>query len=122
MSEQSFHIDVAPRDMLNANDRLHWARKARRTAELRTAAAWSAKNLTPVDRKQHVVVTFHFTNRNRRDVSNWSPTAKAILDGITDAGVWADDNDAWVVGPDLRTGDHLPGRVARVHVSLRDAA
>lgn len=37
-----------------------------------------------------------------KDPSNLQPTAKALVDGITDAGVWPDDNAKYVIGQDCR--------------------
>lgn len=111
--------------LLNSNDRLHWRVKASRTKWLRDQAAWEArKQLHPVTVRQHITVTFGFTNNNRRDVSNLQPTAKAWIDGITqDARILPDDNDTWVIGPDLRTGPPTPDMdrpapLRRVHVTI----
>ena len=43
-----------------------------------------------------------WADNRKRDVNNWQPTAKALVDGLVDAGVLEDDNDAHLVGPDLR--------------------
>ena len=32
----------------------------------------------------------------RSDPSNWTPTTKACVDGLVDAGVWPDDDQKWV--------------------------
>ena len=100
----------APAPFLNANHRPHWAARARDTRAWREAA-WAnarSKNLTPRAARAHVTVVFHHADRRRRDVGNLAPTAKAIVDGLTDAGLWPDDSDAHLVGPDLRTGEPWP--------------
>lgn len=56
-------------------------------------------------------VSLHAPDRRRRDVDNY---AKALLDSLTDAGVWADDSQI----RDLRLvwGDVLPGGKAVVTI------
>ena len=83
------------------NDRMHWAGRAGLTSLWRqTAHHYTRRNLTrfpaePVP--SNVLVTFEVTDPNRRrDPSNAMPTVKALVDGITDAGVWPDDNSRWV--------------------------
>lgn len=43
-----------------------------------------------------VTVTLPVSGNRRRDPHNWTPTVKAIVDGLVDAGVWPDDNSDWV--------------------------
>ena len=111
----------SPAGFMNANHRHHWSRKGRDTKAWRTAA-WAharSENLAPRDRRARVIVVFHHADRRRRDVGNLAPTAKAIVDGLTDAGLWPDDSDAYVVGPDLRTGEPWPR--PGVEVFIEDA-
>lgn len=49
-----------------------------------------------------VIACFSFGDRRRRDVHNFMPTVKAAIDGLTDAGLWIDDRDGILTGPDLR--------------------
>ena len=111
----------APAGFMNANHRHHWSRKGRDTKAWRTAAWAHARNenLAPRDRRARVIVVFHRTGRRRCDVGNLAPTAKAIVDGLTDAGLWPDDSDAHLVGPDLRTGEPWPR--PGVEVFIEDA-
>jgi crossover junction endodeoxyribonuclease RusA len=98
-------ITIPRHILISANDRMHWAAKARRTKELRSRAFWIARaqHLQPMERA-HLVVTIHWTNRSRRrDVSNLAPTIKALVDGfVQDAGLLPDDDDLHLIGPDLR--------------------
>ena len=49
------------------------------------------------------------------------PTTKALIDGITDFGVWPDDNDLWVVGPDHRRGEGVaPLGVRKVRLVITE--
>lgn len=100
----------APCDWLNANQRLHRMVHAKRTAAWRNAADYYATEaahdsfLEPV----HITVTIHKTRAGRWDVGNLYPTAKAIVDGLVDAGVIPDDSNEWVTGPDMRAGEKRP--------------
>lgn len=88
-----------PAERLNLNDRTHWAVKARATREWRRAAFYAAKNvgLHSHTYPYQVRVCFPVRTTHKRDASNWSPTIKAIVDGITDSGqFWCDDNTDWV--------------------------
>jgi crossover junction endodeoxyribonuclease RusA len=88
--------DPAPR--LNLNDRLFWATRARYTKAWRHAAF--------IHGRAHRITRLHPANvqlilgvrdpQRRRDPSNWMPTAKACVDGLTDAGYWGDDDSTHV--------------------------
>ncbi|MFT4471421.1 hypothetical protein ACMX2H_16075 [Arthrobacter sulfonylureivorans] len=67
----------------------------------RARAHAAAMNVPGVERGR-VVVYYRFPTNHRREVSNLQPTSKAILDGLVDAGVFPDDNDKHVMGPDNR--------------------
>lgn len=80
---------------LSLNQRLHWAARARKTAEVRGAAHVLAKQhrLHVGGPHPHVEVTLHYRPRDNRvrDVDNPIPTLKACCDGLVDAGVVVDD-------------------------------
>jgi crossover junction endodeoxyribonuclease RusA len=80
------------RPPLNANQRLHWRRKADITRTLRDAAHIAVKQLKLAP-CEHISVTLHFApgDRRRRDADNLVPTLKALCDGLVDAGLVADD-------------------------------
>ena len=121
-AETAVNLSIgAPAGFMNANHRPHWAARARDTKAWREAA-WACariEDLAPRDRRARVIVVFHHADRRRRDVGNLAPTAKAIVDGLTDAGLWPDDSDAHLVGPDLRTGEPWPR--PGVEVLIEDA-
>ncbi|GLY32004.1 hypothetical protein [Kineosporia sp. NBRC 101731] len=92
---------------INANDRTHWRVRHRKTKHWRGVAklmASSARNRggLPLMERAAITVWFTFPTLHRRDVANLYPTAKALLDGVVDAGVLPDDNDKHVLGPDCR--------------------
>lgn len=103
----------APAVWLSANDRRDPRRAASDIKSWREAGCVYARQahlprgLTAV----HVIARCHRTIKRRSDVGNLYPTAKAVVDGLVDAGLVADDDNRHVLGPDMR-----PGRV----VSLKD--
>ena len=85
---------------LSANDRLHWRAKSARTAVLRMIgrdAAVGAK----IGRHEttHVAAFIGYLRNGKADPANAAPTTKALIDGMVDAGVWADDDSTHVLGP-----------------------
>lgn len=91
---------------LTANGRLHHLSRASRTKVLRRSAYLHARSAkAPQLSTARIVVVFHHRDRRRRDVANLAPTAKAVIDGLVDAGLLPDDDDAHLTGPDLRTGE-----------------
>jgi crossover junction endodeoxyribonuclease RusA len=89
----------APADMITLNDRLHRMKEAALIVAWREAVGWQA--LAKFRRTHHlppsiVDVALPVKGKRRRDPHNWTPTAKAALDGLVDAGWWPDDNSDWV--------------------------
>lgn len=111
MTSRQWVIELpAGTKLLSSNDREHWRARARETASLRETAAWLARaqKIPRLDRA-HVLATYWPPDRRRRDPANLYPSVKACVDGLTDAGVWADDDAAHVTGPDMRLGEVCPG-------------
>ena len=87
-----------PDATLNLNDRMHWAPRSRIVANWRKAAYFAALlHKVPRLGRSLVSVTLPVRDRRKRDPGNWAPTVKPIVDGITDAGVWPDDDSRYVV-------------------------
>lgn len=80
------------RPPLMANGRESWRVRARRTKEIRWAAFCLARE-AKVPRLGRAVVTLHWypATKRRRDDTGPAPTVKAAVDGLVDAGVFADD-------------------------------
>lgn len=113
-----FKIMVPRGDVLTANQRLHWAQRAKRSRMVRQmghaqAATTLMRNPAGVLDRAHITVTVSWPDKRRRDVHNIMPTIKAAIDGIVDAGMLPDDSDAHLIGPDLRVSSEkaLPGFV-----------
>lgn len=56
-----------------------------------------------------VKVTIYKPTKRRSDADNWARTVKPLKDGLTDAGVWTDDNDD-VIKCTSYLGGELSGR------------
>ena len=98
----------APCDWINSNQRLHRMVKAARVRSWRFTArdvAMADDHWAPFERPVHITITVHKTRAGRWDAGNLYPTAKAIVDGLVDAGVIPDDSNEWVTGPDMRAGE-----------------
>lgn len=84
------------KEMLNANDRMSWARKAKITAYLRQIGrlnVFKGKYTTYTKKRPcGLLVTIYAPTKRRMDPPNFYPTVKALIDGMTDAGIWTDDN------------------------------
>lgn len=98
MTELTFTI---PADMwLSSNQRPHYMVKAKRTAWLRALG----RRITLIEDLPsfdvvHVAAFIGFQTNGKADASNAHPTVKALIDGMTDAGVWEDDDSTHVIGP-----------------------
>lgn len=100
---------IPPDLWLSANDRLHWAPKAKRTAALRLIG-WAQGNSLPRNiGTTHVAAFIGYLRNGKADPANAAPTVKALIDGLVDAGVWPDDDSTHVIGPtylrDPKTAD-----------------
>lgn len=103
--------------LLNANQRLHHARKAEYTAKIRETAfeavsecpslmdALAAAKPGALFQRAHVLGVLHPPTDGRRDPANWYPSFKAAVDGLVDAGVLEDDDHTRLLGPDMRLGE-----------------
>ncbi|SDD86261.1 RusA family crossover junction endodeoxyribonuclease [Actinokineospora iranica] len=86
------------RPPLTANQRHHWGRRARLTAEVRRDTATLARSLSvPALGRCSVRLVWTVTDRRRRDADNLVPTLKACADGLVDARVVVDDVPALMV-------------------------
>ena len=86
---------------LTANQRLHWAAKARLTREVRQTAMVLARH-HKAPRADRVIITLHWRPKvgRKRDTINLAPLHKALVDGLIDAGVAEDDTHEHVSTPE----------------------
>lgn len=88
-------------EMISSNDRLDPHTKADLTAHLRELSKNVAlaiyehpeRVMFSTENPCHVIVRVCPPTDRRMDAPNWYPTVKALIDGLTDAGVFEDDND-----------------------------
>ena len=105
-------VDVPGNEWMTSNGRYHPLDRARRSKSLRTRA-WALATAARLPRYTcRVRVDYHVVTRRagRFDPANAYPTVKPIIDGMTDAGVWVDDDDTHLDGGpvdrDMRAGWH----------------
>lgn len=114
---------LAPAPYLNANDREHWAPRARKVRAWRNAAAAEGRRYTiaahgaPYD----VFVCLDVPDQRRRDPANYAPVVKCLVDGLTDAGWWPDDTPEYVRThePELRPVGRRTGLTVTITVKER---
>ena len=93
-------FELNRKQMISANDRLHFQQKAKITRFLRELAKYEGNNTLRdwyglpfnEDKPCKVRVVIFSPTLRKYDPPNWSPTSKALLDGLTDAEFWTDDN------------------------------
>lgn len=105
----------APALWINSNQRLHRMDEAKRTAAWRAAGAEAAAGLPTITRPARVIAYIEKTRAGRYDPNNLWPTVKAIMDGVVDAGVLADDDHHHLIGPDMRHGGKHPEAAVVLH-------
>ena len=103
----SLTFDIPNALFMNANGRLHHYQRASMTKQLRELAYWKAKaargnglGAPPY----HVTCTIELDTARRFDPPNAYPTIKALIDGMTDAGIWQDDNSEVIGAMTFRRG------------------
>lgn len=109
---QETTIDVQKAYWWTQNKRGDWRAKYRRTSVVKRCAYLTYRSLInsgklkpPAKWPVHVTAIIHPLTHGRFDPENAAPMVKAILDAITQADFWPDDNARYVVGPDYRLGE-----------------
>lgn len=91
---QTIDVRIAERDakVLNANSRPYWRRRAEATKAVRLIARHAAARMYPVLDTRPAVVDVHVwkAHGGRYVPANLAPAAKAVIDGMVDAGVFVD--------------------------------
>lgn len=94
-------LEVPSRFVLNANRPVHYRARAPIVKTLRLLGKRAAEGRTfPVPCL--LVAHIGFPDKRRRDLHNYYPTLKAVIDGVVDAGALIDDDHKHLIGPDLR--------------------
>lgn len=70
----------------------------------RQAAALAARGMEPIAPPVAITATIHKSHNRRYDLDGITPTVKACIDGLRDAGVLAEDDDRHVVELTIRAG------------------
>jgi crossover junction endodeoxyribonuclease RusA len=98
----SIRIHIPTANVITANHRDHFRKKAEKTRHLRTIGRLAAADDKSKYGCAHLTVTIGWPDKRRRDAHNIFPTIKALIDGMVDAGLLPDDDDKHLIGPDLR--------------------
>ncbi len=115
-------------EMISSNDRLCPHVKAELTAHLRKLSTEVAlqtyehpeRTMFSEQRPCYIgVVVCPPTNR-RMDSPNWYPTAKALIDGLTDAGVFEDDNNKVITSVAFVPGPKTDNKKYRIEIIIRE--
>lgn len=114
--KQTVDVKVPASVVLNENDRLHWAQKGDRAAQIRMLGKLAGRRMYAVPKGKRVRITIAVWKGHGGiyDPPNLGPTAKAIVDGLQDAGVLTEGDD-WrhVEGPHLEHGGVNPALKGR---------
>ena len=104
------------RTALGTESQAHESRPAPREHD-RSIAKTRRPNTMHRDRRRS---EYRAADKSRVDVDNAQPTLKAVLDGITDAGAWGDDNSEHRARP-YRRGPRSPVKDHyRIHLKFID--
>lgn len=99
------------RGWITANQRLHLYAKAEIVRQWRDATAWQCRGMgLSFPGGARIIAELRFFGVRKRDPNNWADTAKAVVDGLVDAGLFPDDDYRYVTGPDMRLGPPVLAR------------
>lgn len=82
----------------------HWRTRQKSSKYWRNAGKKAAENLNQISPPTECHVYIYRSRGGRYDPGNYYPTAKAILDGMVDAGILPDDSYEYLDGPHLHHG------------------
>lgn len=99
-------IRTYPHGLMSQNTRAgHWgARKEVAAYWRRIALIHARRHQLPHLGRVRIVVTVHKPHNRKYDAGNLYPVGKALVDGFVDQGLVPDDDNAHVIGPDMRAG------------------
>ena len=100
-------FDLPQADMLSLNGRADRRTLSPRIRTLRMQARVMARAARcPSLERARLVAWVRFPDGRRRDLHNYMPTLKALVDGLVDAGLLPDDASRHLQGPDMRLAPH----------------
>lgn len=113
--------------ILNSNDRLHFQQKAkivrflRLESHLKVMAHFQGKGFIGFDNQKPctVTVTVFSPTKRRIDPDNFQPTVKALMDGITDSGLWTDDSHEIVKWVKYQFGGTSGNKAYRIELEIK---
>lgn len=106
------------RPPLTSNARLHHHAKAKLTREIRQTTYLLAMSLKlrPVDGQAVVTTTWFVPDNRKRDTGAVTPTTKAMIDGLVDAGILAADD--WKTVTEERYRIELDRSDPRIEITI----
>lgn len=115
---------TAPAKWLGTNQRDHFHQRAIATRTWREAAAWAAKGqhlpalgMGPVA----VCATVHRSDARKFDLDGVTPTIKACIDGLRDAGVLAEDHWGVITELTIRRGEQWADAALVLSITTQEA-
>lgn len=112
--------DFDPAMLVSANKRIHHHERAKVCRYWRELAynATLADD-TFYESRARIVIHYRYPTNHRREVSNlYSFVAKPLVDGLVDAGLFVDDSDQYVIGPDARRD--YPNGPHRIRIEINE--
>ena len=107
MEETKIELPILPEHPLLSINKLmseHWRIRQKSSKYWRREGRKASENLSVMQPPVECHVYIYRARNGRYDPGNYYPTAKAILDGIVDAGVMTDDSYEYLDGPHLHHG------------------
>lgn len=96
---------TVPRKLvLNSNQRLHYRQHAARAALLRKMGEDAGNRIPDRFTRFKVTAIVYPPTRRRIDPANLWPTVKPLVDGLTDAALWPDDDFEHLIELSFRYG------------------
>lgn len=127
MSTQTITVGIPKPYWWTQNRRGNWRAKYRRTSAVRSIAHIAARNAinkgelhTPATWPVRVIATIHPLTHGRFDPENAAPMVKAIIDALTAAGIWPDDDSTHITGPDYRIGTPSTDGAYAIQITIQE--
>lgn len=116
--KQTIDVKVPSSVVISSNHRRHWGSTNGRTQQIRTLGRLAGRSMYRIPEGIKVLIDVDVWKGydSHYDPANLYPTAKAIVDGLRDAGILVDDDWKRVDGPHLHHGGvntALRGRTPR---------